>query len=91
MKLIGQLSGSGKLVADDHEFRGVHYDIQVWSAESGLISARGNVSVSPVVGPGELTLQNGKQITVFVTTSGVHGATIIIKGKVPGFDEDSHP
>jgi hypothetical protein len=90
MKLIGQLSGSGKLVADGQEFRGVHYDIQVWSAESGLISARGNVSVSPVVGPGELTLHNGKQISVFVTTSGVHGATIIIKGKVPGF-EDSHP
>jgi hypothetical protein len=91
MKLIGRLSGSGKLVADGHEFRGVHYDIQVWSAASGLISARGNVSVSPAVGPGELTLQNGKRVDIFVTTSGVHGATIIVKGKVPGFDEDSKP
>jgi hypothetical protein len=85
VKLIGQVSGSGTLVADDHRFGAVQYDIEVWSADNGLTSARGRISVSPEVGPGQLTLENGKHIDVFITTSGVHGATIIVKGNVPGF------
>jgi hypothetical protein len=83
MKLIRRLLGHGKLVADGKEFTRVQYDIEIWQAESGVQSARGIVSVSPVIGPGKLTLEDGKPLNIFVTTSGSQGATIIVKEPVP--------
>jgi len=62
VKLIGQLTGNGSLVADTCRFASVNYDIDIWSADNGLTFARGTISVSPQVGPAELTLEDGMRI-----------------------------
>ena len=46
----------------------------------GVTSAKGTLAVSPRVGPGKLTLTDGKTIDVFVTTSGKRGSTVIVIG-----------
>jgi hypothetical protein len=83
MKLLGRLEGSGKLIADGHEFTQVRYDLEVWESNGGAKSARGILSVSPQVGPAKLTLEDGKILDVFVTTSGKRGSTVIVVGHVP--------
>jgi hypothetical protein len=44
MNLIGRQKGVGVLEADGKKFTGVDYDIEVWSADGGLKSARGTLS-----------------------------------------------
>jgi hypothetical protein len=83
MNVIGRLKGSGKLVADNHEFNRVQYDLEVWQTDGGAKSARGILSISPQIGPGKLTLRDGKTIDVLVTTSGKRGSTVIVIGNVP--------
>jgi len=83
MRLIERLEGDGKLVADSQEFNRVRYDLEVWQSDSGVKSARGKLSVSPKIGPGKLTLHEGKTIDIFVTTSGKQGSTVIVIGAVP--------
>ena len=83
MNLIGRLEGSGKLIADSQEFTRVRYDLEVWQSDSGVRLARGNLSVSPQIGPGKLTLRDGETIEIFVTTSGRQGSTVIVMGDVP--------
>jgi hypothetical protein len=83
MNRIGRLAGLGTLVADGKEFSRVEYAIDIWRADSGIESARGKLSVSPEVGPAKLMLAGGKEIKVFITTSGVHGATLMVSGAIP--------
>jgi len=83
MNQIGQLVGLDTLVTDGKEFKSVEYAIDVWRADSGIESARGKLSVSPEVGPGKLTLAGGREIKVFITTSDVHGATLMVTGAIP--------
>jgi hypothetical protein len=83
MELIDTLEGDGHLTADGKEFSRVTYSIEVWQALSGAKWARGKISVSPEIGPGKLTLQDGRKLEVFVTTSGAHGGTIIVSAPIP--------
>jgi hypothetical protein len=83
LNLIGRLEGDGKLVADSQEFNRVRYCLDVWQSDGGVKSARGTLSVSSQIGPGKLTLKDGKTIEVFVTTSGKRGSTVIVTGPVP--------
>ena len=83
LNLIGRLEGDGKLVADSQEFNCVRYDLEVWQSNGGVKTARGTLSVSSQIGPGKLTLKDGKTIEVFVTTSGKRGSTVIVTSPVP--------
>lgn len=82
MKLIGRLSGMGKLVMEKRSLP-THYNIDIWQAESGLNSARGTISVTVEAGPCKLVLEDGREIQVFVTTGGSQGGTILVNGPVP--------
>jgi hypothetical protein len=88
MRLAGHLKGTGTLVRDDQRTTGVLYDIEIWSADSGMRSARGTLSVTIEAGPYELFLSNGNKLNVFVTTAGLNGSKVLVKDPVPNIPKN---
>jgi hypothetical protein len=83
---IGRLKGVGTLIAGESKRTGVKYEIEIWQGHTGLKSTRGTLSATVEAGPWKLILEDGRNIDVFVTTAGTHGADFLVKGSVPEFE-----